>query len=292
MVAETFNAQKLTVGSLTGGEKEGAGIFDELMRSTKAHLEGEYKAKRITGDEYSKVYMASMQASMAQGSQYLLQYLITNQQVRLMDQQILEAEKNVELVQAQINQINKNMELTDEQITLAQKAQLQADQDLLNSKQQEELLKVQVTNAGKEGIILDNQAAQQLEQTKQIIQATANATIEATVLTNQASKLLSEIAVLNQKLVTGQAQTADTIGGLPVGGIVGKQMTLYTNQAEGFVRDAEQRVAKMYTDQFATRISVDYDPAFTDPTAAGMADPEVKTVLNKLREGVGINLLP
>lgn len=285
MAAETFNENKLTVGSLTGGEKEGRGIFEELMRATKAHLEGEYNAKRITGAQYTEAYIASMQTAMAQGSQYLLQYILTNQQIRLLDQQVLEAEKSVELVQAQIDQIRKNMELTDEQIILAQKSQLQADQDLINSTKQEDLIDEQIILAQKDQTIKDNQAAQMIEQTKQVVQATANAVKEAIVITNQGNKILSEIAILGQKLVTEEAQTKDTINGIPVSGIVGKQMTLYTNQAEGYTRDAEQKVAKMFTDMMATRVSV--DEATYDLTTAQMQNDDVAQVLAKLRQGIG-----
>ncbi len=286
MATETFNENKLTIGSLTGGEKEGRGLFDELMRATKDHLANEYNAKRITGEEYTKAYIASMQAAMSQSSQYLLQYILTNQQVRLLDQQILDAEKNVELTQAQIGKLLADTRLVEEQITLAQKAQLQADQDLINSVKQGDLLDEQLIGVTKENIIKDNQAAQMIEQTKLIVQQTVNAGIEATVLTNQATKLLSEIGVLNQKLVTEQAQTVDTIGGQPVAGIIGKQMLLYTNQADGYIRDAEQKVAKMFSDMMATRVSV--DETTYDLTTAQMQNGDVAAVMTKLRQGIGI----
>ncbi len=286
MAAESFNENKLTVGSLTGGEKEGRGIFEELMRTTKDYLENEYKYKRITGEEYTKAYIASMQSAMAQGSQYLLQYLITNQNVKLLDQQILEAEKRVTLVQTQIDDQLAQTRLTEEQITLAQKAQLQADQDLALSIKQEALLDSQIVGSDKDNIIKDNQAAQMIEQTKLTVQQTANAAIEATVQTNQAAKTVAETNVLTQKLKTEMAQILDKVDAVDVAGVIGKQKTLYTNQADGYIRDSEQKVAKMYSDMMATRVSV--DETTYDLTTAKMQNGDVAAVMTKLRAGIGI----
>ncbi len=286
MAVEAFNENKLTIGSLTGGEREGRGVFDELMRATKDQLDNEYKYKRITGEEYTKAYIAIMQSAMSQGSAYILQYLITNQNVKLLDQQILESEKRVALVQAQIDDQLTQTRLTEEQITLAQKSQLQADQDLINSKKQEALLDEQVTGATKDNIIKDNQAAQTLEQTKLIIQQTANAVTENIVLVNQAAKIIAETSILGQKLKTEQAQIVDQVDGLPVAGIIGKQKELYTNQADGYIRDAEQKVAKMFSDMMATRVSV--DETTYDLTTAQMQNDDVAAVMTKLRQGIGI----
>lgn len=57
---------------LTEAKVEGDGAFDVLMRSAKAHLKEEFDAQRITGDDYSKVYLGVMQAVMQTSTQFLL----------------------------------------------------------------------------------------------------------------------------------------------------------------------------------------------------------------------------
>lgn len=62
----------LTVADLTTGSVDGPGVFDALMRGFKAHLEKEFKANRITGNDYTKAYIALTESAMNQGVAFLL----------------------------------------------------------------------------------------------------------------------------------------------------------------------------------------------------------------------------
>lgn len=62
----------LTNAMLTTGAVGGAGIFDVLMSSVKAHLLEQYDKGRITGAEYVKAYIELTQAALANGTQFLL----------------------------------------------------------------------------------------------------------------------------------------------------------------------------------------------------------------------------
>ena len=53
---------------------DGTGAFDVLMKTTKAHLQEEYNAGRITGEEYATVYLGSLTAVLQQAVQYLLNH--------------------------------------------------------------------------------------------------------------------------------------------------------------------------------------------------------------------------
>ena len=57
---------------LTTTQVDGDGVFDLLMQASKAHLEKEYQANRITGKEYSQVYLGMMQAAMQNAVSFLL----------------------------------------------------------------------------------------------------------------------------------------------------------------------------------------------------------------------------
>lgn len=70
--------------TLTQVEVNGNGAFDKLMQSTKLHLKEEYDAQRITGDEYSKVYLGALTAVL----QTSIQFLLNEQQVHRINAEI------------------------------------------------------------------------------------------------------------------------------------------------------------------------------------------------------------
>lgn len=63
---------KISNESLTTREVGGSGTFDALMESAHNHLKAEFKANRITGGEYTKAYIAMMEACMSNAVQFLL----------------------------------------------------------------------------------------------------------------------------------------------------------------------------------------------------------------------------
>ena len=65
----TPDVSTLTTNSLTG-----TGVFDILMKVTKLHLQEEYENDRITGEEYSTVYLGALTAVMQQSVAYILNY--------------------------------------------------------------------------------------------------------------------------------------------------------------------------------------------------------------------------
>ena len=70
------------ITDITDGTVGGNGVFDKLMSAGEAHLLQEYTANRITGKEYSTVYLGMMQSAMAQA----IQYLVTAKQADLLTQ--------------------------------------------------------------------------------------------------------------------------------------------------------------------------------------------------------------
>ena len=61
----------IAITDITTGAIDGSGVFDKLMQAGEAHLSNEYKVHRITGKEYSTVYLGMMQSAMAQAVQFL-----------------------------------------------------------------------------------------------------------------------------------------------------------------------------------------------------------------------------
>lgn len=62
----------LKVSDITDGIVTGPGAFDALMRGFKAHLQEEFDANRITGDDYTKAYIALTESAMGQSIAFLM----------------------------------------------------------------------------------------------------------------------------------------------------------------------------------------------------------------------------
>lgn len=62
----------VTIEDITNGLVTGPGAFDHLMRGFKAHLLEEFDAQRITGDDYTKAYIALTDSAMSQSIAFML----------------------------------------------------------------------------------------------------------------------------------------------------------------------------------------------------------------------------
>ena len=114
---------------LTEATVTGNGVFDELMKAAKAHLEQEYSNNRIKGKEYADVYLGSMIAVLDQA----VKFMGIRQQDALIAAQIAKVNAERELVQAQIAKTNAEAALLPKQGQLidAQIAKTNADRDLV-----------------------------------------------------------------------------------------------------------------------------------------------------------------
>lgn len=70
---DLFNdVTKLTNEDLTTRQIDGSGTFDYLMSGFAAHLKGEYDNDRITGDDYTKAFIALTGGAMQNATAFLL----------------------------------------------------------------------------------------------------------------------------------------------------------------------------------------------------------------------------
>lgn len=105
-------------------------------------------------------------------------------------------------------------------------------------------------------------------------------------------KTEAEVALLNQKTVTELTQTSDHI---PLGighnidttvqGVINKQKNLYQKQADGFDRDAEQKLAKIYADTWSVRQTTEGALA----GEAGLGEADIRAILDNARAGINMN---
>lgn len=287
----------IKIEDLTTGEVKGRGLFDELMRTTKDHLQEEFKAGRITGATYGEVYLGVLQSNLQNASQFVLQYQINSQQAELLQEQVLKAQKELELLTAQIakTEADTNISVKQLDILAAQEGQITAQTNLI----EEQLLTEQA-----KGDLTRQQIAQSVAQTDlvgkqedlldmQILTEKANTT-DATggLLKAKHDGQLAQNALIGQKKLTEESQTSDPAGYIDDdpkaergGGLVGAQIALYKLQKEGFKRDAEQKMSKIYTDTWTVSQNLIGSP---QSNAYGLNSANVNDALNELRKGMGL----
>lgn len=274
----------LTVRSLTGGEKEGSGVFDELMRTIKSHVHQELAEGRITEKAYSEVYLGALQFALNSATNYALAYEKANKELAVLDEQITQNQKQNEL-----------LELQKEQLRLANAtAQYNLSytlpEQLIQIKKQNEKLVVEVNQVTTQTSYVSAQTALVVKQEDLVDEQIRDAKDKYTnpiggINKAQYDKLIAEKGIADQKLITEKAQTMDTVNGTAIAGLVGKERNLKQNQADSFLRNAEIQVAKLYSDTFAVMYSTEAEGMSNQKWGFG-ADESFE-VMKKAAKGVG-----
>lgn len=239
----------IEVTDLTGGALDEAGVFDELMRSFKSHIQEEHTARRITDQNYSTVYLGGMESAMRAALEFVLNKELNNARIEQIQKQNEKLDKDTALVDAQIALINKQIEQATAEIALI-------NARVVTEGHNSDLVQENAVNAGKQGVILDKQA--------QKVDADKDVAIE-------------------QKFNL-QAQRMDTVNSLPVAGSIGKQKELYQAQIDGFARDAEQKLSKMLLDAWS--VSRTTNDAVEVPSEAN--NTSIDNVLAYAKTGIGM----
>jgi hypothetical protein len=294
----------INITDLTTEDLEGTGIFDILMNATKIHIKEEFDANRVTGSDYAKMYSAAITQVLQQSIQFLLNKEINGNQGDLIAAQVTKLAKDEALVDEQILNMAQQVELTQAQVSIAY-AQIQ-DSVLIKNVDTAVLgiLGKQATGMAAQ---TDLTGVQELVAQAQITNPTAgmlkaqldmltaqknNAVSENANIGKTGSKTDAETNLLSQKKVTEEAQTVNTtVGGSAiqvgaVAGLIGKQTTLYTAQADGFARDAEQKFAKIATDMWSVKSTV--LGTGTYPDGGVWTEVDIRQILEKAKEGIGL----
>ena len=264
----------MPVDRLTEAKLSGTGVFDVLMRATKAHLEEEFGKNRIKGQEYSQVYLGSLTAVLEQSLRFLLDKDKTHFEVALIEAQVRLADAQVLLVEKQIAREDQEAALRAAQTAkLIRETELIDKQELLMDSQ----IEVSTQTIAKGVIEITNLGIQ-----SSLLNAQVNLT------TAQKTSTDAQSALVIQKTLTEKAQIQGT--GVDENSVVGKQKNLYTAQTNGFLRDSEQKVAKLLTDSWVVRRTTD------EGTLAGnqnlLKDETIGLAIQKMMAGVGVTVTP
>lgn len=155
----TVNLTPITLPQLTEATTTGSGVFDVLMKATKAHLEQEFTQGRIKGAEYATVYLGALESVMQNALAFLLQKDKTILEGELLNKQIALAEVELAKANAELLIIQQGLPKIQAEI-----ASLQAQTAL--AQQQKQNLAAEGLNIPKQGALLDAQALQVQKQTE------------------------------------------------------------------------------------------------------------------------------
>jgi len=229
----------LKIEDVTDGTVEGPGAFDHLMRGFKAHLQEEFDAQRITGDDYTKAYIALTDAAMAQSITFLMG-------------------KDQAFWQAQMIQVQAFSERVRFETAKVEMAAMQFNAS--NQKATYARTKMEVANSEIEYCTGKFNLEQVLPVTlagQQIANTTATYNL-ANVLPKNVENLGYQGEMLKEQTEAQRAQTLDVRkDGQPVVGVLGKQKQLYGQQITSYQRDSELKAARMWSDSWITQKTID-----------------------------------
>lgn len=259
------NFDKITDGCINGN-----GVFDELMRSIKAHLKEEHDSNRLRGAEYTNAYIASIQGAISQAIQWGLGSETAKYQALLLEAQLEGQRKQNEITQEQLAQTIAQTELIK-----VQTANAVEEGKLIPL--QGDMLEVQIETGG-----LQNQLITQQTLTEEFNTANAE-TAALTAKYNLDYMLPIQKTVMEQKLITEQAQTQDSTDRGVIRGVSGAQKDLYRKQIDGYDRDAEQKAARTLTDTHGVIVASDVEEG---PYA--VTNENITSALEALRFNAGL----
>lgn len=317
---------KLSIEDVTTGSLTGPGAFDTLMRGFRAHLEEEFNQGRITGDDYTKAYIALTESAMNQSIAFLLgkdgaYWQAQQAQIQAFIARVQLEETKVRLAATQFDASNQkaNYALTKMRMITEEVNYCSGKYTL------EEMMPLQKAGLTNENAISAYNLSQILPKqvelsTAQIAQQKVDTQISdynlSTILPAQNTKLVTENAgqviandtasynlsqVLPAQLQTMQeqrmlvteqkeAQRAQTKNnrsdGELVEGVLGKQKDLYNQQINSYQRDSELKVAKVFSDAWITQKTI--DEGLVPPTS--FTNQEIEKVLSQLRTKAGIGV--
>lgn len=261
---------------LVTGTVEGDGAFEKIMAGYRSHLDREYESGKISGDQFTKMYLELLTSALGSGMQFILskdqvywqsvaaQAAAQRAQIEVVQariqaetakMQLLTARRQAELMEAQyvqtlvgIGQVDANYELVRRQITLAE--------------EQYDAARAQTKNTLADGLTpIQGLVAKQIEMTTE------------------------QIELVKEQVESARAQTLDTrTDSGPINGYIGKQKNLLTEQVESYKKDAAYKIAKMYADGWTVQKTI--DEGLLAPTQ--LTNTEINEVLSQVRTGVGL----
>ena len=279
---------KPTIDQLTQGAVGGSGLFDQIMATVSAHIEGQYFKNIIGKSEVAQVYIAAVQTVLPQSIQFLLNQDQTYWATRLLQLQA----QNVYLERAKLVAEVETAKLlafrTQAEAYAAQVAAMTAQMTYANAKMQ---------------LVKTLQDINLSEANQAVVEESFNDTYLKThsLMPNgsapgghaQKDFLLKDAALVTaekqQGLLAAQtnvqrAQTYDTnTDTTPVAGIMGTQKLLYAQQIQSYKDDGQNKGVKVIADLWTSAKALDDATQSPGPLAGNLI-----LAMNKYLNNLGL----
>lgn len=253
----------MTVDSLTTEVVGGSGVFDKMMKAVNAHLTDQFEKGRITGGDYAKVYLGSVQTVMQQA----IAFLVAKDRTFLENLQLKETLK---LTQLQSVRALADIELARAQIQIAQFTAVKTKLDAYTARNQYALSKMALVT-GYNGVLASEVQVKLVGEQYETQRAQTRETNSDGDPIEGILKYEKQLKQAQAKLVTEQyesqrGQTLDTRSddSTPIVGLLGAQRDLYNKQIWAYARDGEAKFIKMILDTWTARKTIDDGVAVPD----------------------------
>ena len=314
--------EPVTIKLLTEGTIDGKGVFDEVMRSMSAHLTREYDKGRITGSEYTKAYIACVQSGLQFATQYALgkdtayyqalgtlaQSLRANIDAYTAKVQLAIAQAQAHTTKAQYANAVLGLSATEKQVdhVNAQTLQVGAQTSLVNAETAQmpvktEQIEAQTAHTTAQTGQVIAQTGMIPAQTDSIKAQTAHVTAQTGMVPIQSKQIEAQTELVNAQTITqgkqqaliheqteqAHAQVSDTMLDrvTPVSGYTGNQNNLLKQQRIAFKQDAIVKGTKVFTDSFATQLSMSQATV----AGTGLDAQNINKAVTKLQESIQNN---
>lgn len=234
------------LANLTRESLAGVGVFDTLMRTVKIHLQDEYDAQRITGNEYATVYLGALSAVL----QTSAQFVVNVQQMMLIDAQI--AQINATIVNENARTANDTIRTSNETAKVAAEItaiEASTSNNTRNVDSEILLRAAQVTNdttrttndtakTNAEVIAIETRTTNETLKTSEEITASQSQTINTT------NKAVAEVLLLNTQRVNDTTRaTNDTTNAATSSAKVAAENEALASRTTAEVKLLNQKVA-------------------------------------------------
>lgn len=262
------------------------GVLDKLLSVVAANLNKEFGAGRITGTDYAKIYVSSIDSAVSQAMQFLLQKDISARQAELLAQQTLAVQADIALTNANVTKVLRDVAMMDKQEDLLDAQISLAQAEVLKTERQSALLLIEQDKLEAEVTLVLAQVAQANKQIEVMTAQLINLPKEGALLDAQVVKMQEEVNLLAQRVKTETAQTKDLIDGLAVAGSIGKQNTLYTAQANQFSFDRKFKLLSQMLE--ATQVAGQINEDMPLNTANHLTPTNVGNVVSSCMADIGV----
>lgn len=274
----------MTVGDLTSGVVDGSGVFDIMMKSVTAQLQEQFEKNRITGADYAKVYLGSIQTTMQQA----LAFLTSKDRVFLENARL---QADMKIAQVTLLKSEAEIELIKAQIQTAHYVMQKAQMDAYTARNQYALSKMALVTGYNGVLTSEAQAALTYEQFETQRAQTRETNSEGGpiegILHYEKMVKQAQALLVNEQYESQRGQTRDTNSDdEPIVGLIGAQRELYMKQIWAYARDGEAKFAKMVMDTWIARKTIDDGVAV--PVQIDV--PEIDEIIPQLRSNLDLTL--